>query len=54
MKMLEYYKMILEKVHFEPSIFKKELNKALKRSTLKENKNLLAWCRKKFKNDRLT
>lgn len=48
MTMLEYSKMILEKVSFEPRIFKKELRKALRQSTKDEFQHLMTWCRKKF------
>lgn len=46
--MFEYRKMILEKVSFEPRIFKKELRKALRQSTEDEFNQLLSWCREKF------
>ena len=46
---IEYAKMILEKVSFEPRIFKKELRKALKQSTKQEFEHLMIWCREKFK-----
>lgn len=48
MTMFEYSKMILEKVSFEPQIFKKELRKALRQSTKEEFKQLMSWCREKF------
>lgn len=48
--MYEYSKIILEKVYFEPKIFRKELRKALRQSTSEECKNLMAWCRSKFRN----
>lgn len=48
MTMFEYSKMILEKVSFEPRIFKKELRKALRQSTQEEIKHLMSWCREKF------
>jgi len=48
MTMFEYSKMILEKVSFEPRIFKKELRKALRQSTNEEFKQLMSWCRQKF------
>lgn len=48
MTMFEYSKMILEKVSFEPRIFKKELRKALRQSTKEEFKQLMSWCREKF------
>jgi hypothetical protein len=49
MTMLEYSKMILEKVSFEPIIFRKELRKALRQSTKEEFKQLMNWCREKFR-----
>lgn len=48
MTMFEYRKMILEKVSFEPKIFKKELRKALRQSTKDEFRLLMEWCREKF------
>lgn len=48
MTMFEYSKMILEKVSFEPRIFKKELRKALRQSTKEEFHQLMTWCRDKF------
>jgi hypothetical protein len=45
---LEYAKMILEKVSFEPKIFKKELRKALRNSSKRDFKHLMNWCREKF------
>jgi hypothetical protein len=48
MSPLEYAKMILEKVSFEPKIFRKELRKALKKSSKRDFKHLLNWCREKF------
>lgn len=52
--MLEYSKMILEKVSFEPLIFKKELRKALRQSTKEEYKQLMDWCRKTFRKNNQT
>lgn len=48
MTMFEYSKMILEKVSFEPRIFKKELRKALRQSTKEEFQQLMSWCRERF------
>ena len=48
MSPIEYAKMILEKVSFEPKIFKKELRKALRKSSKRDFKHLMAWCREKF------
>lgn len=52
MTMFEYSKMILEKVSFEPRIFKKELRKALRQSTKEEFQQLMSWCREKFSKKR--
>jgi hypothetical protein len=49
MTMYEYYKMILEKVHFEPTIFKKELKKALCQFNKEEKTRFLEWCKTKFR-----
>lgn len=46
---IEYAKMILDKVSFEPRIFKKELRKALKQSSKKEFEHLMLWCKEKFR-----
>jgi hypothetical protein len=46
---IEYAKMILEKVSFEPKIFKKELRKALKKASKRDFKHLIAWCKEKFR-----
>jgi hypothetical protein len=48
MSPLEYAKLILEKVSFEPKIFKKELRKALRKSSKRDFKQLMDWCREKF------
>ncbi len=48
MSPLEYAKLILEKVSFEPKIFKKELRKALRKSSKRDFKHLMEWCREKF------
>lgn len=48
MSPIEYAKMILEKVSFEPKIFKKELRKALKNSSKRDFKHLMDWCRERF------
>ena len=46
---IEYAKMILDKVSFEPRIFKKELRKALKQSSKQEFEHLMLWCKEKFR-----
>ncbi|MEX2567719.1 MAG: hypothetical protein WD431_17360 [Cyclobacteriaceae bacterium] len=40
---LDYYKLILEKVSFDYSLFKKELNKANQILTQEEKSNLKRW-----------
>ncbi len=52
MSMFEYSKIILEKVYFEPKIFRKELRKALRQFSEEECKNLLAWSREKFQKNK--
>ena len=49
MSPIEYAKMILDKVSFEPRIFKKELRKALKQSSKQEFEHLMLWCKEKFR-----
>lgn len=49
MSMVEYHKMILEKVSLYPSIFNKELRKALKQSTKEEFAHLKTWYKQKFR-----
>jgi hypothetical protein len=51
MSPVEYAKMILEKVSFEPRIFKKELRKALKKASKRDFKHLITWCREKFRKE---
>lgn len=48
MKMLEYVKLILEKVSFESSLFEKELRKGIKALTFREIRELKKWCYEKF------
>jgi hypothetical protein len=48
MSPIEYAKMILEKVSFEPKIFRKELRKALRKSSKRDFEHLMDWCRQKF------
>ncbi|GAB3510693.1 hypothetical protein [Emticicia fontis] len=48
MKMLEYVKVILEKVSFESSLFEKELKKSLKLLSFREVRELRKWCYEKF------
>ncbi len=52
MSPLEYAKMILEKVSFEPKIFRKELRKALREASKRDFKHLMDWCREKFSKKR--
>nr|WP_293840649.1 hypothetical protein [uncultured Arsenicibacter sp.] len=46
--MLEYIKMILEKVSFDKALFEKELRKAIKSLVREEIKELKAWCYEQF------
>lgn len=48
--MLEYTKMILEKVSFEPKIFRKELKKAINYISKEEYRHLKDWCKRNFSN----
>jgi len=42
--MLEYSKLILEQVGFDATLFRKELQKALRRLITPEQEELLCWC----------
>lgn len=46
--MLDYVKVILEKVSFESSLFEKELKKSLKLLSFREIRELKKWCYDKF------
>ncbi len=46
--MLEYIKMILQKVSFDKALFEKELKKGLKELLPMEVKQLKKWCYEKF------
>ena len=46
--MLEYVKMILDKVSFDKKLFEKELKKGLKDLLPDEIKGLKSWCYEKF------
>lgn len=48
MTMLEYSKMILEKVSFDLNLFRTELYKALTELVDEEIKELKTWCVQKF------
>ena len=48
MTMLEYTKIVLEKVSFDPRIFRKELKKAVNYVTKEEYGHLKAWVKQKF------
>ncbi len=50
MNMLEYVKMILEKVSFDKNLFEKELLKGIKSLIPSEVKELRKWCYAKFGN----
>ena len=52
MTMLEYRKMILEKVKSYPSVFNKELRKALKQSSKEEFEHLKQWYVDNFRNNK--
>ena len=49
MSPLDYAKMILEKVSFNPKIFRKELRKALRVSSKRDFKQLMIWCKEQFR-----
>ena len=48
MSMLEYCKMILEKVSFDPQLFRKELYKAFTELVPDEIRELKDWCVQRF------
>lgn len=48
MTVLEYSKMILEKVSFDKKLFRKELRKALRWISKEEVRSLILWCRDKY------
>ncbi len=48
MAMLDYMKLILQKVSFDKSLFEKELRKAIASLIMDEVKLLKAWCYEKF------
>lgn len=48
MNMLEYVKMILEKVSFDKSLFEKELKKGIKELANTEIQELKEWCYQRF------
>jgi len=48
MTMLEYTKIILEKVSFDPRIFRKELKKAVNYVNKEEYGHLKTWVKQKF------
>jgi hypothetical protein len=48
MKMLEFEKMILEKVSFDPALFEKEFRKAAGRLVPGEMDELKKWCSHRF------
>ena len=41
--MLEYYKIILEKVSFDEKLFKREYNKAMEHLNTEERDELIEW-----------
>lgn len=48
MSMLEYIKIILEKVSFDKSLFEKELKKGLSQLVPNEIRQLKEWCYSKY------
>ena len=46
--MLEYVKLILEKVSFDQQLFEKELKKSIKQLISEELDELKSWCYQKF------
>lgn len=48
MSMLEYFKMILEKVSFDENLFRTELYKAMQKLLDEDIKELKHWCVKTF------
>jgi hypothetical protein len=46
--MLDYSKLILEKVSFDPLLFKKELKKFKQWLSASERKALIKWCLEKY------
>ncbi len=48
--MLEYIKIILQKVSFDHRLFEKELRKAIRMLMPEEVKNLKIWCYERFSN----
>ncbi len=46
--MLEYSKEILQKVSFDPELFQKELQKAIRMLGEDEVRELILWCRIQF------
>ncbi len=48
MSMLEYFKVVLEKVSFDPSLFRAELIKAISKLIADEISDLKKWCVERF------
>jgi hypothetical protein len=48
MTMLEFTKIVLEKVSFSPQLFRKELRKALRKCSSEDFRSLMNWCRTQF------
>jgi hypothetical protein len=48
MTMLEYFKLILQKVSFDPTIFKNEFSKAISKLLPEEVVDLKKWCVETF------
>jgi hypothetical protein len=47
-RLREYYQLILKKVSFSPTLFEKELRKAIKNLTESQIKRFKAWCWRRF------
>lgn len=47
-RLREYYQLILKKVSFSPTLFEKELRKALKELTESQVERFRQWCWRRF------
>ena len=52
--MLDYCKLILEKVHFDPALFRKEYYKSLGKLSEDEREHLQHWMARKFEQHPVT
>ncbi len=48
--MLDYFKLILQKVSFDPYLFEKELGKSIKELIKEDLIDLKEWCYENFEN----